>query len=157
MSGRQQDYLTLRQELLRTNSLYVDPDFPPDNSSLTFNRTPPPGIRNIVWKRPTVSLEQVRKTSQLLFHLNPSFVTYALKNRTREEILFVCMYFCNSTRWDELKVQDIHSLKAKRISVFKSITIQIGFTCLTHNSCLNTLTSCMEFIITYLPKSTTKL
>nr|XP_019920735.2 calpain-9-like isoform X1 [Crassostrea gigas]XP_019920737.2 calpain-9-like isoform X2 [Crassostrea gigas] len=53
MSGRQQDYLTLRQELLRTNSLYVDPDFPPDNSSLTFNRTPPPGIRNIVWKRPT--------------------------------------------------------------------------------------------------------
>lgn len=80
MSGRQQDYLTLRQELLRTNSLYVDPDFPPDNSSLTFNRTPPPGIRNIVWKRPTVSLEQVRKTSYLLFHLNPSFVTYALKN-----------------------------------------------------------------------------
>lgn len=79
------------------------------------------------------------------------------KLRTREDILFVCMYFCNSTRWDELKVQDIHSLKAKRISVFKSITIQIGFTCLTHNSCLNTLTSCMEFIITYLPKCTTKL
>lgn len=45
------------------------------------------------------------------------------KLRTREDILFVCMYFCNSTRWDELKVQDIHSLKAKRISVFKSITI----------------------------------
>lgn len=53
-------------------------------------------------------------------------------------------------------MQNIHNLKTKHISIFKSITIQINFTYLTHNNYLNTLTSYIKFIITYLPKSTTK-
>ncbi|XP_048760770.1 calpain-9-like isoform X1 [Ostrea edulis] len=53
MSGRQKDYHTLREELNRTNSLFVDAEFPPENSSLTFNRTLPSGLRNVIWKRPT--------------------------------------------------------------------------------------------------------
>ena len=80
MSGRRRDYHALRQELVRANSLYVDPDFPPDFSSLTFTGTPPPGLRTVIWKRPTVSVLPCYcgyisiifkdKSIILIFHLN---------------------------------------------------------------------------------------
>ncbi|XP_062594364.1 calpain-A-like [Saccostrea cucullata] len=71
MSAREKDYHTLRKELLRTNSLFVDADFPPDYSSLTFDKTPPAGLRTVIWKRPT---ELSR---------NPKFI---VKNATRFDL-----------------------------------------------------------------------
>ncbi|KAK0056938.1 calpain-9, partial [Biomphalaria pfeifferi] len=49
------DYATLNEELLKQGRLFVDPDFPPDTSSLYTDGTPkrgnaPPG--EIAWKRP---------------------------------------------------------------------------------------------------------
>ncbi|XP_021354811.1 calpain-9-like [Mizuhopecten yessoensis] len=52
-SRRNREYHTLRAELLRANSLFVDPEFPPNNTSLTFNGQTPPGFAKVVWKRPT--------------------------------------------------------------------------------------------------------
>lgn len=52
-SRRNRDYHTLRAELLRANSLFVDPEFPPNNTSLTFNGQTPPEFAKVVWKRPT--------------------------------------------------------------------------------------------------------
>ncbi|XP_060081791.1 calpain-B-like [Ylistrum balloti] len=52
-SRRNKEYHSLRSELLRANSLFVDPEFPPNNSSLTFNGHTPRNFVKVVWKRPT--------------------------------------------------------------------------------------------------------
>ncbi|CAG2195590.1 CAPNN [Mytilus edulis] len=51
---RQEDYLGLKSELLRNNKLFVDPDFSPGTSSLTFSGAQPriSGVRSVIWKRP---------------------------------------------------------------------------------------------------------
>ncbi|XP_033745701.1 calpain-B-like [Pecten maximus] len=52
-SRRNREYHTLKTELLRANSLFVDPEFPPNNTSLTFNGQTPQAFAKVVWKRPT--------------------------------------------------------------------------------------------------------
>ncbi|XP_012145687.2 calpain A isoform X6 [Megachile rotundata] len=47
--GAVQDFNTLRRECLSTGTLFEDPEFPPDDSSLFFSKRPD---RYIEWKRP---------------------------------------------------------------------------------------------------------
>ena len=55
---RTEDFFGLRNELFRNNKLFVDPDFTPSTSSLTFTGAQPriSGLRSVIWKRPTVSI-----------------------------------------------------------------------------------------------------
>lgn len=46
-----QDYQKLREECLSTGTLFEDPEFPADDSSLYFSKRPD---RYIEWKRPMV-------------------------------------------------------------------------------------------------------
>lgn len=47
-------YADLKAKCRQTGSLYEDPDFPADNSSL-FPKQMPQGMPKITWKRPPVS------------------------------------------------------------------------------------------------------
>ena len=51
---RTEDFFGLRNELFRNNKLFVDPDFKPSTSSLTFTGAQPliSGLRSVIWKRP---------------------------------------------------------------------------------------------------------
>lgn len=55
---RTEDFFGLKNELFRKSKLYVDPDFTPSTSSLTFTGELPriSGLRSIIWKRPRVSI-----------------------------------------------------------------------------------------------------
>ena len=55
---RTEDFFGLRNELFRNNKLFVDPDFTPSASSLTFTGAQPliSGLRSVIWKRPPVSI-----------------------------------------------------------------------------------------------------
>lgn len=51
---RKEDFIGLRNELFRSKKLFVDPEFSPSTSSLTFSGTQPriSGLRSVIWKRP---------------------------------------------------------------------------------------------------------
>ena len=57
MSRDLRDFHSLKKALLERNSLFVDPEFPPDAKSLTFSGYLPRGLpfRRVEWKRPFVS------------------------------------------------------------------------------------------------------
>ncbi|VDI28787.1 Hypothetical predicted protein, partial [Mytilus galloprovincialis] len=59
---RQEDYLGLKIELLRNNKIFVDPDFSPSSSSLTFSGSQPQisGVRSVIWKRPRELVDNPR-------------------------------------------------------------------------------------------------
>ncbi|KAL5017976.1 hypothetical protein ScPMuIL_003698 [Solemya velum] len=51
-AGSNKAFHTIRNELLRTNSLFVDPDFPPEGRSLTFSGEQPFRNAKLKWMRP---------------------------------------------------------------------------------------------------------
>lgn len=59
---RGQDYAALRDNCLRSGSLFRDETFPPSASSLGFRELGPGSskTRGVTWKRPTVSVNEGR-------------------------------------------------------------------------------------------------
>lgn len=49
---KNQDYNALKKECKKKGTLFIDPEFPPDERSLSST---PGKFGNIVWKRPKVS------------------------------------------------------------------------------------------------------
>lgn len=50
--GQVQDFYELREQCLDSGTLFEDPDFPAEDSSIFFSRSPP---KPFEWKRPNVS------------------------------------------------------------------------------------------------------
>ncbi|MPC63213.1 Calpain clp-1 [Portunus trituberculatus] len=50
--GQVQDFYELRQQCMDSGTLFEDPDFPAEDSSIFFSRSPP---KPFEWKRPHVS------------------------------------------------------------------------------------------------------
>ena len=48
---KNQDYETLKKECVTKGTLFIDPEFPPDDRSLSST---PGKFGNVVWKRPKV-------------------------------------------------------------------------------------------------------
>jgi calpain len=50
--GEVQDFFKIRDQCLEEGTLFEDPEFPAEDSSIYFSKTPP---RPLEWKRPIVS------------------------------------------------------------------------------------------------------
>ncbi|XP_071129404.1 calpain-B-like [Mytilus edulis] len=98
---RQEDYLGLKRELLRNEKLFVDPDFSPSTSSLTFSGSQPrsSGVRSIIWKRPGELVDNPRFVKDGLSRHdldqgslgNCWFIAGAAVVSTQPKLLFRCV------------------------------------------------------------------
>jgi calpain len=73
-----QDFFKIREQYLKYRTLFEDPEFPAEDSSVYFNKTPP---QTLEWKRPReiVDNSELRVEGESSFDLNQGeFVSYWL-------------------------------------------------------------------------------